>query len=301
MRGKRTFTKRTFTTTLGILNIFISIMLIFVSFLPNAPSSPYSIGKMQEPIAQIYGTFFLSAGYGVIPLAIGTILINIMFLMGKGKIKYTILTALTTAGFAGMNSSISPELGGILGIKIREILSLMKLQDSLSITFLGTITFISAIIGLSDIIISPIKKLKERGKQEEGEGREMVRGEKEDMLEKGETENTEMLLGGYTGDGIDKREIFDMRETEERENNNRYKQPHAIKMKMDETTHTTQIMKLRTQISQEVDEKTYVQIKYEHRRRGERESRKKRCRERGSRETESREMESRKEEGESQV
>lgn len=212
------------------LNLLISLLIIVISVLPQAPKSPFISGYENELLLKIYGSIFLALGYGIIPLSVGFLITSILSLTRKNvQIRYIALLLMISISISAIGSYISPESGGVIGLEIRKFFDKINLPQNFSIAIITATVFIFCLGVTSPLIIGSINSSKKRGENQINQTREEISTgdfQKTEITFKiDETSHITDLINISRDDKTEKEEKFEEKEEEKTSNKRDFELP----------------------------------------------------------------------------
>jgi S-DNA-T family DNA segregation ATPase FtsK/SpoIIIE len=132
----------------------------------DVPSSPFILGHNNFPqtiIKKLIGGLFLSLGYPFVFLIFGLMLFNSLFALEKIKNPLPILSIISVVVLlTGIASTMNNQFGGIIGIYISELIKKLGISENLSISILSSAIFAISIVTFFPYFSRQTQKLKNK-------------------------------------------------------------------------------------------------------------------------------------------
>ncbi len=230
---------------LSILNVILCAVILTYFIVSDIPSSPFILGQNNFPhtiIKKIIGGLFLSLGYPFIFLIFGLMLFNSLFALEKIKNPLPILSVVSVVVLlAGIASTMNNQFGGIIGLYISDFIRKLGISENLSISILSSAIFAISIVTFFPYFSRQIQKIrvKEEGTPVRPKSikNTQIQSEKDYQNEYGE-ENQKI--------SPDENKVKSEKESRT--------------ILLDETSHTTQIIKLDEQNKTEEHKYDYSKV-----------------------------------------
>ncbi len=230
---------------LSILNVILCAVILTYFIVSDIPSSPFILGQNNFPhtiIKKIIGGLFLSLGYPFVFLIFGLMLFNSLFALEKIKNPLPILSVVSVVVLlAGIASTMNNQFGGIIGLYISDFIRKLGISENLSISILSSAIFAISIVTFFPYFSRQIQKIrvKEEGTPVRPKSikNTQIQSEKDYQNEYGE-ENQKI--------SPDENKVKSEKESRT--------------ILLDETSHTTQIIKLDEQNKTEENKYDYSKV-----------------------------------------
>ncbi len=214
---------------LSILNVILCAIILVYFIVSDIPSSPFILGQNNFPhtiIKKLIGGLFLSLGYPFIFLIFGLMLFNSLFALEKIKNPLPILSVISVVFLlAGIESTINNQFGGIIGIYISELIKKLGISENLSISILSSAIFAISILTFFPYFSRQIQKVR-------------TKGEGTAVSSKSITNTQVLSKKGYQNE-------YDEENQKPSPDDNKVKsEKESRTILLDETSHTTQIIRL---------------------------------------------------------
>jgi len=214
---------------LSILNVILCAIILVYFIVSDIPSSPFILGQNNFPhtiIKKLIGGLFLSLGYPFIFLIFSLMLFNSLFALEKIKNPLPILSVISVVFLlAGIASTINNQFGGIIGIYISELIKKLGISENLSISILSSAIFAISILTFFPYFSRQIQKVR-------------IKGEGTAVSSKSMTNTQVLSKKGYQNE-------YDEENQKPSPDDNKVKSEKESKtILLDETSHTTQIIRL---------------------------------------------------------
>jgi S-DNA-T family DNA segregation ATPase FtsK/SpoIIIE len=151
---------------LSILNVVLCATILAYFIVSDVPSSPFILGHNNFPqtiIKKLIGGLFLSLGYPFVFLIFGLMLFNSLFALEKIKNPLPILSIISVVVLlTGIASTMNNQFGGIIGIYISELIKKLGISENLSISILSSAIFAISIVTFFPYFSRQTQKLKNK-------------------------------------------------------------------------------------------------------------------------------------------
>jgi S-DNA-T family DNA segregation ATPase FtsK/SpoIIIE len=151
---------------LSILNVLLCATILAYFIVSDVPSSPFILGHNNFPqtiIKKLIGGLFLSLGYPFIFLIFCLMLFNSLFALEKIKNPIPILSVISVAVLlAGIASTMNNQFGGIIGTYISELIKKLGISENLSISILSSAIFAISIATFFPYFSRQIQKIRNK-------------------------------------------------------------------------------------------------------------------------------------------
>lgn len=211
---------------LSILNVVLCATILAYFIVSDVPSSPFILGHNNFPqtiIKKLIGGLFLSLGYPFIFLIFGLMLFNSLFALEKIKNPLPILSVISVVVLlAGIASTMNNQFGGIIGIYISELIKKLGISENLSISILSSAIFAISIVTFFPYFSRQIQKIRNKAEGTGASSKNTQTRNEKDYQNEYDDENQKL--------SPDEKKIKSERESRT--------------ILLDETSHTTQIIRL---------------------------------------------------------
>ena len=211
---------------LSILNVVLCATILAYFIVSDVPSSPFILGHNNFPqtiIKKLIGGLFLSLGHPFIFLIFGLMLFNSLFALEKIKNPLPILSVISVVVLlAGIASTMNNQFGGIIGIYISELIKKLGISENLSISILSSAIFAISIVTFFPYFSRQIQKIRNKAEGTGASSKNTQTRNEKDYQNEYDDENQKL--------SPDEKRIKSERESRT--------------ILLDETSHTTQIIRL---------------------------------------------------------